>query len=90
MGPEEAREFIRTVDHERRRRVRLLYDADVEDPSFYDLTVNLRSMSLDVACAAIAEAAARPEFAFTAEVKARHEAFAGTCRARLAACLAAS
>jgi cytidylate kinase len=89
MTPDAAAEFIANVDQERKRRARLLYDADVEDPAFYDLTVNLRSLSLDAACAAIAEAAAQPEFRATAEFAARHKAFAEGCRRRLDACLVA-
>jgi len=90
MTPQAAEAFIHDVDQERGRRVRLLYDADVEEPAFYDLTVNLRALSLDAACAAIAEAASRPEYEITAEVAARQRAFAHACRERLDACLAAS
>jgi cytidylate kinase len=87
MTPEAAEEFIHNVDEERRRRVRLMYQADVEDPSFYDLTVNLRSLSLEAACGAIAEAASRPEYEVTDEVAARQKAFARACRQRLDACV---
>lgn len=83
MSRQAAVEFIRNVDQDRRRWVELTYDADVEDPSFYDLTVNLRSLSLDGACAAISEACAQREYAVTADVKDRFGAFAVECRRRL-------
>ena len=61
----------------------LMYGLDVEDPALYDLTVNLRSLSLDAACAAIAEAAAQPAFRIGETERARHQAFAAECRQRL-------
>jgi len=89
MTREAAEEFIDNVDRERRERARLLYDADVEDPAFYDLTVNLRSLSLEAACVAIAEAASQPEYRTTPEVEAGQKAFAEACRRRLDAYLPA-
>ncbi len=83
-----AEEFIRNVDQERRRRVRFMYHADVEDPSLYDLTVNLRTLSLDVACAAVVEATGGERFSITPAVRAELEAFAAASRARLDAVLA--
>ncbi len=88
MSRKAAGDFIRSVDQERRRRVKVMYGADVEDPALYDLTVNLRSLSLDAACAAVAEAAAQPRFAITEEVKAELEAFTSACRVRLDVALA--
>lgn len=75
-----AEEFIHNVDQERRRWVRLTFGVDVEDPGLYDLTVNLRSLSLEAACAAIAETAARPEFHLREEGRAALEIFARECR----------
>jgi cytidylate kinase len=83
MTPEAAEEFIRTVDQDRRRWVKVSYGVDVEDPSLYDLTVNLRLLSLDAACAAIAKAAALPEYELTEEVRGDWTAFAHTLRTRL-------
>jgi cytidylate kinase len=83
MSRRAAEEFIRTVDRERERRVQAMFGLDVEDPSLYDLTVNLRKLSLDSACAAIAEGASRPQFRITDEVRARHRAFAAECHRRL-------
>jgi cytidylate kinase len=83
MTQKAAEEFIQNVDEERRRWVKLMYAADVEDPSLYDLTVNLESISLDTACVIIAEAAAQPQYEVTADVKKGLEEFAGGCREQL-------
>lgn len=83
MTAKAAEEFIRNVDQDRRRWVKLTYGADVEDPLLYDVTVNLRSLSVESACAAIAEAAAQPEYAITSAVKAEWASFAADCHRRL-------
>lgn len=78
-----AESFIRNVDQDRARWVRITYGAEVEDPSLYDLTVNLRQLTLDTACASIAEAASLPEFETTPDTRAAREAFAADLRGRL-------
>ena len=45
--------FIRNVDRDRKRWVRLMYGADVTSPSLYDVTINLRAIALDTPCATI-------------------------------------
>lgn len=83
MSRRTAEDFIRNVDEERRRWARITYGEDVEDPSLYDLTVNLRLLSPESACAAIAEAAAEPAFAVTDEVRAEWAIQAAECHRRL-------
>jgi cytidylate kinase len=83
MGREAAEEFIRDVDNERRRWVRVMYGEDVESPALYDLTVNLRTLSLDTACEVIAEAAGQPQYEITAEARAAMEALRVACHERL-------
>ena len=83
MSRKAAEELIAHLDQDRKRWVKVMYGADVEDPSLYDLTVNLQSISIETACAAIAEAAAQPPYRTTDEVKAKLEAFATACRERL-------
>ncbi len=78
-----AEDFVRTIDRERERRVQSMFGLDVEDPALYDLTVNLRTLTLEAACAAIAEGASQPQFHITPEVGARHAAFAAECHRRL-------
>jgi cytidylate kinase len=79
----ETESFIRKVDQERSRWCRLMYGADVTDPSHYDMTVNLKRLSLESACAVIAEAVAQPRYRITAEVETELFAFAARCRERL-------
>lgn len=90
MTAKAAEEFIRNVDQDRRRWVKLTYGADVEDPALYDLTVNLRSLSVEAACAAIAEAAAQPEYAITDAVKSEWALFGADCHRRLDALVSES
>ncbi|MFP4623994.1 MAG: AAA family ATPase [Gemmatimonadota bacterium] len=80
-----AEEFIRHVDEERRRWVKVLFDADVDDPFLYELTVNQRWLSVETACAGIQEAASHPAFEITPDVRAELQAFAARCHERLAA-----
>ncbi len=83
MTQKAAEDFIHDVDEDRRRWVKLMYGADVEDLNLYDLTVNLEPISLEAACKIIAEAAAQPQYEVTAEVKTKLEAFAKACREKL-------
>ncbi|UCC83729.1 MAG: cytidylate kinase-like family protein [Gemmatimonadota bacterium] len=83
MTHKAAEEFIHNVDEDRRRWVKLMYQADVEDTSLYDLTINLQSISLDTACEIIAEAAAQPQYEVTDDAKRELEAFAAKCREQL-------
>ena len=83
MSRKAAEEFIQNVDDDRRRWVRLMYGADVEDASLYDLTVNLESISLETACVVIAKAAKQPQYEVTADVKRKLADFARDCRERL-------
>ena len=83
MTGKAAEDFIRYVDEDRRRWVKMMYAADVEDTSLYDLTVNLESISLETACVIIAEATVQPQYEVTDEVKKRLEDFATECREQL-------
>lgn len=84
MGLRAAEDFIRSVDQERARWVRVTYGVDVDDPSLYDLTVSLRSLAPRSACAAISAAATHPAFAFTDEVRDAWAAEAEECHRKLA------
>lgn len=83
MSTKAAEDFIRSVDEDRRRWVKMMYGADVEDTSLYDLTVNLASISFETACVIIAEAANQPQYKVTADVRKKLEDFATECRERL-------
>lgn len=83
MSQSQAEGFIQEVDQDRSRWCRLMYGEDVTDPSHYDLVVNLKSLSLESACAVIAEAASQPRYQITDEVETELFAFAARCRERL-------
>jgi cytidylate kinase len=83
MSPEQAEDFIENVDRERARWVRVMYGVDVNDASLYDLTLNLRTLSLDSACETVVAAVEQPRFQISEEAEAECFSFAAECRARL-------
>lgn len=89
MTPSQAEQFIQHVDRERSRWSQLIYGEDVRDPNHYDLTINLRMLTLESACATIAEAVAQPRFQITDEVEEELFAFAAGCRERLSRAIGA-
>jgi len=58
----EAAQYIERVDTERARWTEFLYSANWQDPSLYDLVVNLEHVDLEGACQAIVALASRPCF----------------------------
>lgn len=80
----QAERFIRGVDQDRARWVKVMYGAEVSDPSLFDLTINLRTHTIESACETIVTAAAQSRFQITDEVEAEIFAFAAECRDRLA------
>jgi cytidylate kinase len=80
-----AARFIRNVDRDRKRWVRLMYGADITSPSLYDVTINLRAISLTTACTIIADLARQPQYEITEAVRTTLQAFATDCRERLRA-----
>jgi len=83
MSKSQAQEFIQNVDQERSRWCRRMFGADVADPVNYDLTVNLKRLTLESACVTIAEAVTQPRYQITDEVEAEIFAFAAECREKL-------
>ena len=83
MTVSQAEDFIKDVDQDRSRWVKVMYGADVTDPSLYDLTINLRTHTIESACATVVTAVAQPRFQITDEVEAEIFAFAAQCRDRL-------
>lgn len=84
MRRQAALEYIKQVDEDRLRWTRLVYDVDLRDPALYDLVINLETLSLETACLMVAEAAKRPEFAVTPEVRQVLADFALASRVKLA------
>ncbi|HYL81819.1 MAG TPA: cytidylate kinase family protein [Candidatus Acidoferrum sp.] len=62
----EAIAYIEKVDKERRQWTRFLFDVDWDDPSLYDLVLNLERLSLATACDTVVHLAAQAEFQPTA------------------------
>lgn len=71
IGREDAEAYIRDVDASRARWVRVMYDADVMDPSLYDLVINLAGITVEGACSLTRRALAHPEFEVTETTRAR-------------------
>ncbi len=83
LTPDAAREFIANVDRERERWVKGFFDADVNDPFVYDVTVNQRWLTADTVCAGLARLVEHPDYEVTDEVLARIEAYAARCHKQL-------
>ncbi|MFC1791872.1 AAA family ATPase, partial [Gemmatimonadota bacterium] len=83
MTRAQAEAFIHDVDQTRSRWVKVIYGEEIMDTSFYDLIINLRTISLDSACHVLTEAVQQPRFQITDEVEAELFAFAAQCRNRL-------
>jgi cytidylate kinase len=81
---DQAEQEIARRDAGRLSWTKAMYGVDLRDPSLYDLVINLESMSIPSACAAVVEAARRPEFLVTEEVKIRLADFSLSCRVKAA------
>jgi cytidylate kinase len=62
LARKDALAYIEKVDKERREWTRFLFEVDWEDPHLYDLVLNLSRMSLETACATVAQLTERAEF----------------------------
>jgi len=87
VGREEAIRHIESADQQRREWTRFLYGKDWLDPHLYDLTINLKTMTVEAAVEIAATAVQREEFEPTeASRKAMADlALASRVRAALAA-----
>jgi cytidylate kinase len=63
VTPKTVAQFIRRDDIQKTARMRYLFDADVKDPSLYDILINTAAFSREAAVALLADVARRPEFA---------------------------
>jgi cytidylate kinase len=79
-----AEQYIRSVDDNRIRWTKFMYDVDVRDSRLYDLIVNLEAMTIATACCAVKEILKQPEFEITDSVRARLADFALGCRVKVA------
>ena len=83
MTSAQAEDFIKDVDQDRSRWVKVMYGADVSDPFIYDVIINLRTHTIESATETIACAAEQSRFQITDEVEAEIFSFAAECRDRL-------
>ncbi len=83
IGRAEAEAYIRKVDEEWKRWTRFVFDVDWHDPSLYDLVVNLEKLGVGGACATVMEAARRPEFEITGEIREQIQDLALASRVKL-------
>jgi cytidylate kinase len=88
MRREAAEDYIKEVDEDRLRWTRVTYGVDLRDPALYDVVLNLEVMGIPTACAIVAEAAGRPEYAIGDEAKGQIIDLALACRVKLALALA--
>ncbi len=65
MSRDEANAYIRKMDEYRKKWTKFLYGIDWNDPSLYDLIINLRDTTIDTACQVISNMTLAPEFQFT-------------------------
>jgi cytidylate kinase len=63
VTPKTVAQFIRRDDIQKTARMRYLFDADVKDPSLYDILINTAAFSREAAVALLADVTRRPEFA---------------------------
>jgi cytidylate kinase len=66
LTQKEAVSYIEKVDKERRQWTRFLFDVDWDDPSLFDVVLNLGRMSIATACDAVVRLTERDEFKPTA------------------------
>ena len=65
VNPRTVTDMVRRDDREKSGRMRYLYEADLNDPSLYDLVINTEKMSIEAGVELIAAAAGRADFATT-------------------------
>ncbi|MFC1967862.1 cytidylate kinase family protein [Chloroflexota bacterium] len=67
LSREDAIQIIKTLDDKRLRWTKFLYHVDWNDPSLYDLVINLHQISLSTACEVLCHTASLDEFKRTPE-----------------------
>lgn len=65
LSKEEALLYIDNIDKQREKWTKFLYDVDWNDPSLYDIVINLKKIAIPTACEMIALMTKAPEFQAT-------------------------
>ncbi|MFO8010016.1 MAG: cytidylate kinase family protein [Dehalococcoidia bacterium] len=86
LDRENAIKFIKEADEERNKWVKSIYGVDRNDPSGYDLVINLEHIIIDNACEVVSTLATRDEFKKTLDSQKKIEdlILATDIRARIA------
>jgi cytidylate kinase len=84
ISRDDAEAYIKRVDEEWARWTRFIFGVEWRDPALYDLVINLENFTIDGACCCVLDAAKRPEFTVTEEVKGRLQDLALAARVKLA------
>ncbi len=69
LSREEAVVHIDRADHDRRKWTRCLYGLDWENPSLYDLTINLEHLTIEQSCRLVVSAITDPSFESTPQTE---------------------
>jgi cytidylate kinase len=83
LNEEDAKKYIAHVDKCRTQWTRLLYNVEWNDPSLYDLVINLGAVGLETACALIDFTVRTPDFQESPEKKEIRADFLLASRIRL-------
>ncbi len=78
----EAAAYIEAVDRHRRKWTQFLYGVDWTDPTLYDFVLNLETMRVEEACAAVCATMEQKRFEFTPRWQAAMDDFALASRVR--------
>lgn len=62
---EEAASYIKKMDRHREKWTKFLYNIDWNDPSMYDIVINLEDITVQTACEIVCAMAKAPEFVLT-------------------------
>ena len=87
LSRDDAIEYIEKMDHDRRRWTQYLYGVDWNDPSLYDVVINLEYVNIEQACRAITTLIRDRCFSFTPECQAMMNDLALASRVRAALAL---
>jgi cytidylate kinase len=84
LGPAEGEAYLARQDDERRKWTRFLYGVEWDDPTLYDVVINLDRTGLEEACELIADMAGLRGFALTLQRQLAIRDFALASRVRAA------